>query len=81
MFIELKMDKILKAITEIASPLYKEWKENCNLTDEEAVVVYHKLFNPKKPTNEEIAEIIHWDIRTVSRRYKSARNKIFKYLP
>ena len=68
------------SINEIA-PLYKVWTDEAKLDKTESDVLYHKLFNPNKPTEIEIAEMLGYEERTIRRIWKKVRNKIYKILP
>lgn len=82
--------KIHKAICKEIEPLYDIWLNEANWTDEEATVMYHKLFDPEKPDDTKIQCILaekfgkhfmYYHKRKVNRIYKSARKKLNKILP
>lgn len=82
--------KIQEAICKEIEPLYKEWCENAGWTEEEAIVMYHKLFDAEKPDDTTIQYILadkicksmeHYHKRKVNRIYRSARRKLNKILP
>ena len=71
-------------------PLFVEWRERAGWTDEEAFVIFHKLFNPSKPTDLEIqkkmaeefsAHFSYYHRIKINRIYNSARKKLNKILP
>ena len=74
-------DKISDLIIKEITPLYKIWIETANLNDIESKVLFHKLFNPNKPTETDIADILGYEERTIRRIWKKVRNKIYKILP
>lgn len=82
-------NKIYKKITTKISPLFEEWKQKANWTKEEEFVVYHKLFNPRKPTDVEIQRLmsnefgqqfLFYHRRKINRIFNSAKEKILKIL-
>ncbi len=82
--------KIQKAICEKIEPLFDIWKRKANLSDEESVVVYAKLFDPEKPNDITIRDILadklnksyeFYHERKIHRIFKKARKKINKILP
>lgn len=82
--------KIQEAICREIEPLYKDWYENAGWTNEEAIVIYHKLFDAEKPDDATIQYILadkvnksleYYHKRKVNRIYKSARKKLNKILP
>ena len=74
-------DKISDLIIKEITPLYKIWIETAKLDDIESKVLFHKLFNPNKPTEADIADILGYEERTIRRIWKKVRNKIYKILP
>lgn len=74
-------DKISDLIIKEITPLYKIWIETANLNDIESKVLFHKLFNPNKPTETDIADMLSYEERTIRRIWKKVRNKIYKILP
>lgn len=74
-------DKISDLIINEIAPLYKIWTEEAKLDELESKVLYHKLFNKEKPTEIEIAEMLHYEERTIRRIWKKVRHKIYKILP
>lgn len=83
-------EKISKAICDQIEPLYEIWKREAKWTDEEAIVVYHKLFDPEKPSDLTIQDILADELgqeylfyhqRKIHRIYKRARKKLNKILP
>ena len=82
--------KINKAISEKIEPLYDVWKREANWTDEEAIVMYHKLFDEEKPDDLTIRDILadkldksyqFYHKMKIHRIYKRARKKLNKILP
>lgn len=82
--------KINKAISEKIEPLYDVWKREANWTEEEAIVIYHKLFDAEKPNDITIRDILadkldksyqYYHERKINRIYKRARKKLNKILP
>lgn len=82
--------KISKAICDKIEPLYDIWKREAGWTEEEAVVIYHKLFDAEKPDDLTIRDILadefgrqyqFYHQRKIHRIYKSARKKLNKILP
>lgn len=74
-------DKISDKIIDEIAPLYEVWSKEAKLNYLEAKVLYHKLFDPNKPTEIEIAEYLHYEERTIRRIWKRVRHKIYKILP
>lgn len=83
-------DKIQASICETIMPLYEIWKSKANWTDEEALVIYHKLFDSEKPSDIVIQDILadtfgksylYYHPRKINRIFKSARKKLNKILP
>lgn len=83
-------DKIQTEICNTIAPLYDIWKEQANWTDEEAIVIYHKLFDAEKPDDLTIQYIladkfgvqyVYYHKRKINRIFKSARRKLNKILP
>lgn len=83
-------NKIQKEICEQISPLYEEWCKKANWTDEEKIVIFHKLFDSEKPDDLTIQDILvdklnrdylYYHKRKINRIYKSARKKLNKILP
>lgn len=83
-------DKIQEALCEKVKPLFAEWKENADWTEEEAFVMFHKLFNPQKPTDFAIQKMLSESFNNnfayyhrikINRIYNSARKKLYKILP
>lgn len=74
-------DKINKVVVEQIASLYGNWCVEANLDDEERKLLYDKLFNPEMPTEEDIAKKLYCDVRTVIRKWRKVRNKIYKLLP
>lgn len=74
-------DKISDLIIKEIIPLYKIWIEMAKLDEFESKVLYHKLFNPNKPTETDIADMLGYEERTIRRIWKKVRNKIYKILP
>ena len=82
--------KINKAICEKIEPLYDVWKHEAGWTEEEAIVMYHKLFDAEKPNDITIRDILSdkldrsyefYHERKIHRIYKRARKKLNKILP
>lgn len=82
--------KIQECICEQIEPLFEVWKREANWTEEEALVMYHKLFDAEKPNDLTIQEImadtfkkefLYYHTRKINRLYKSARKKLNKVLP
>lgn len=82
--------KIQKALSERIEPLFEIWKRKANLTDEEALVVYHKIFDPESPSTQTICDILadkldrayeFYHERKIRRIFQRARKKIDKILP
>lgn len=82
--------KITKAICDKIEPLFDIWKREANWNDVEAVVMYHKLFDPDKPDDLTIQDILadefgrefeFYHKRKINRIYKTARKKLNKILP
>lgn len=82
--------KIQKAICDEIEPLYDIWKREAKWTDEEAVVMYHKLFDFEKPDDKTIQyiladkfgkEYVYYHKIKIHRIYKRARKKLNKILP
>ena len=82
--------KINKAISEKIEPLYDVWKREANWTDEEAIVMYHKLFDEEKPDESTIRDILadkldksyqYYNRIKIYRIYKRAKKKLNKILP
>lgn len=74
-------DKINDAIINEISPLFEVWKNDAKLNETESLVLYHKLFNPDKPTEMDIADLLGYEERTIRRIWKKVRNKIYKIIP
>ena len=83
-------DKISKAICDQIEPLYDIWKHEAGWTEEEAIVIYHKLFDPEKPNEQTIMDILadelgniyrYYNRVKIVRIYKRARKKLNKILP
>lgn len=83
-------NKIQTEICNQIMPLFEIWKSKANWTNAEAVVIYCKLFDAEKPTEEVIRYILadevdksyqYYDKRKINRLYKSARKKLNKILP
>lgn len=82
--------KVTKAIIEHIEPLFDVWKRDACLNEEESIVLYHKLFDPEKPDDLTIRDILadkidkkyqYYHIIKIRRIYKKARNKLNKILP
>lgn len=82
--------KIQKAICEKIEPLFETWKRQANLDEEESLVLYLKLFDPEKPNDITIRDILadklhksyeFYHERKIHRIFKKARKKINKILP
>lgn len=84
--------KIQKAISEKIEPLFEIWKRKANLTDEEALVVYYKIFSPESSelNTKTIQDILadkldksyeFYHERKIRRIFQRARKKINKILP
>lgn len=82
--------KIQEQICETIQPLFDIWKEQAKWTEEEATVMYHKLFDPEKPCDFVIQDImadkfgkefLYYHRKKISRLYRSARKKLNKVLP
>lgn len=82
--------KIQDAICKELEPLYDIWKRESKWTEEEAIVMYHKLFDSDKPDDLTILSILadnlgkeylYYHKRKVNRIYRSARKKLNKILP
>lgn len=81
-------DKIQAKICDTIMPLFDIWKEQANWTEEEAIVMYHKLFDSEKPDDYTILDILSdkfgktycYHRMKVNRLYKSARRKLNKIL-
>lgn len=82
--------KIQEKICEKIEPLFEEWKEQAKWTDEEAIVMWHKLFDSEKPNDEVIQyeladklgkEYLYFHVRKINRIYRKARRKLNKILP
>lgn len=82
--------KIQKAICDEIEPLYDIWKREANWTAEEAVVMYHKLFDFEKPDDLTIRDILadklgkeylYYHPYKIVRIYRKARKKLNKILP
>lgn len=82
--------KIQNAICKEIEPLYDIWKKEAKWTDEEAIVMFHKLFDSDKPDDLTILDILadnlgkeylYYHKRKVNRIYRSARKKLNKILP
>ena len=82
--------KIQEAICEQIQPLFDIWKAQANWTEEESIVIYHKIFDPEKPDDITIQDILadkcvknflYYHPRKINRIYKSARKKLNKILP
>lgn len=87
---QLLESKIQDAICEKIQPLFEEWKNVAGWTEEEAFVMYHKLFNASKPNDLEIQKILadkfsrhfaYYHRIKINRIYNSARKKLYKVLP
>ncbi len=83
-------DKIQKQLCDTILPLFEMWKAEADWTEEEATVMYHKLFDPEKPCDLVIQDImadkfgkefLYYHRKKISRLYKSARKKLNKVLP
>lgn len=82
--------EIEKAICEQIMPLYNIWKEKAGWNEEESIVMFHKLFDPEKPNEKTILEILadstkdksyeFYYERKIHRIYKRARQKLIKIL-
>jgi len=82
--------KINKAICERIEPLFDIWKREAGWTEEEACVMYHKLFDEEKPNEETIQDILadefdkgyeYYHRTKIHRLYKRAKKKLNKVLP
>lgn len=82
--------KIQEKICEQIEPLYETWKREAKWTDEEAIVMWFKLFDSEKPSDEAIqyeladrlgTEYLHYHIRKINRIYRKARKKLNAILP
>ena len=82
--------KINKAISEKIEPLYDVWKREANWTEEEAIVMYHKLFDDEKPDDLTILDILADEIDVkykfyhktiITKIYRKAKRKLNKILP
>lgn len=83
--------KIEKAICEQLKPLYEIWEKQAGWSKEESIVMYHKLFDPEKPNEKLILDILadklenksyeYYYERKIHRIYKKARQKLIKILP
>lgn len=82
--------KINKAICNQIEPLYDIWKREAGWTEEEAIVIYHKLFDPEKTNEQTIMDILadelgniykYYNRVKIVRIYKRARKKLNKILP
>lgn len=82
--------KISKAICDKIEPLFDIWKREAGWTEEEAIVIYHKLFDPEHPNELTIIDILadelgdvykYYNRIKVVRIYKKARKKLNKILP
>lgn len=83
-------DKIQKQICDTILPLFEIWKKDAGWTDEESLVMYHKVFDAEKPCDIVIQDImadtfgkefLYYHKRKINRIYKSARKKLNKILP
>ena len=83
-------EKIQTEICNTIAPLFDIWKEQAQWTEEEAIVMYHKLFDAEKPCDIVIQDImadkfgkefLYYHKRKINRLYKSARKKLNKILP
>lgn len=83
-------NKIQNVLCETIKPLFEEWKQNAGWTEEEAFVVYHKLFNADKPNDAMIQRMLaekfsmhfsYYHKIKINRIYQKARKKLFKILP
>ena len=82
--------KINKAICERIEPLFDIWKREAKWTEEEACVMWHKLFDEEKPTDETIKYILadefdrsyeFYHKMKIHRIYNRAKKKLNKVLP
>ena len=82
--------KIQEAICKQIEPLYEIWKSKAGWTEEEALVIFYKLFDPDKPNDLVLRDILadeldksiqYYHERKINRIYKSARRKLNKILP
>ena len=74
-------DKINEFIAHEIAPLYNLWVREAQLNEIESEVLYHKLFNPEKPTECDIADMLCYEERTIRRIWRKVRNKIYKIIP
>lgn len=83
-------EKINKAICEQIEPLFDIWKNEAGWTEEEELVIYHKLFDAEKPDDLTIRDILadefgrqyqFYHVRKIHRIYQRARKKLNKILP
>lgn len=81
--------KINKAICKKIEPLYDIWKREAGWTEEEALVMFHKLFDEEKPDDKTIKDILadefdksfeFYHERKINRIYNRARKKLNKVL-
>lgn len=82
--------KIEKAICDQLMPLYEVWKEKAGWNTEEKIVMFHKLFDPERPSEKVILDIladstndksyVFYYERKIHRIYKKAREKLNKIL-
>lgn len=82
--------KIHKAMSQQVQPLFDIWKEDAGWTDEEADVMWYKLFDTEQRCDIEIQDILarkygtsflYYHQRKINRIYQSARKKLNKILP
>ena len=82
--------KITEAICKEIEPLFDIWKREANWTKEEAIVMYHKLFDPERPDDLTILDILadkvgkeysYYHKIKVHRIYNRARKKLNRILP
>ena len=83
-------EKIQKELCKQIEPLFEIWKSEAQWTDEEALVMFHKLFNADKPSEDEIHKFLvlefgekyrYYNARFINRIYRKARKKLNKILP
>ena len=75
--------KIQKEICDKIMPLFDVWKQDAKWTEEEAIVMYHKLFDNEKPDDETIQciladklnkDYLYYHKRKINRIYKISRS-------
>lgn len=72
------MDKLIKAVAGVCSPLFNEWRVKAALTSDEAAIFWLKEFEDN--TFQQVALKVNYSERQTIRIYNKAKLKILKIL-